>query len=127
VQNASARVLTRSARRDHITPVLAELHWLPVQHRITYKIAMVTWKALHDQAPAYLKELIHIRHPRRDLRSSSEVILDIDIPRTVIGKRALKYAGPNIWNELPAEIRCLDSLSAFKRELKTFLFTKAFN
>uniref|UniRef100_A0A8C5DKA4 Reverse transcriptase domain-containing protein n=1 Tax=Gouania willdenowi TaxID=441366 RepID=A0A8C5DKA4_GOUWI len=56
VQNAAARVLTKTRRRDHITPVLASLHWLPIKYRIEFKILLLTYEALNGQAPVYLKE-----------------------------------------------------------------------
>ena len=54
VQNAAARVLTRTRKRDHISPILASLHWLPITSRIEFKILLLTYKALNDQAPLYL-------------------------------------------------------------------------
>ncbi|KAI2667356.1 putative RNA-directed DNA polymerase from transposon BS [Labeo rohita] len=54
MQNAAARVLTRSRKYDHITPILKSLHWLPIRFRISYKIALPTYKALNGLAPAYL-------------------------------------------------------------------------
>ena len=56
LQNSLARVVTNTRRRDHITPVLADLHWLPVRYRIEYKIALITFKALTTQQPQYLLE-----------------------------------------------------------------------
>ena len=53
VQNTAARVLTRTRKRDHISPVLASLHWLPVKSRIEFKIVLLTYKALNGQAPSY--------------------------------------------------------------------------
>ena len=58
VQNSAARLLTRSRKYDHITPVLASLHWLPVCFRIEFKSLLITFKALHDLAPAYISELL---------------------------------------------------------------------
>ncbi|KAF7659786.1 hypothetical protein LDENG_00292330, partial [Lucifuga dentata] len=52
IQNAAARLLTRLILRSHITPVLAALHWLPVSFRIDFKIPLLVFKALHNQAPA---------------------------------------------------------------------------
>ena len=47
VQNSLARVVIPSCKRsDHITPVLAKLHWLPVKKRIEFKIATITYKVL---------------------------------------------------------------------------------
>ena len=65
VQNAAARVLTRTKKREHITPVLASLHWLPVKSRIEFKILLLTFKALNNMAPLYLKELIVPYQPTR--------------------------------------------------------------
>ena len=58
VQNAAARVITRSRKRDHIAPILLDLHWLPVSERIKFKILLLTFKALHQQAPISIQELI---------------------------------------------------------------------
>ncbi len=44
VQNAAARVLTRTRKYDHISPVLSTLHWLPTKHRIDFKILLITYK-----------------------------------------------------------------------------------
>ena len=54
IQNAAARILTRTRRFEHISPVLASLHWLPVTFRIDYKILLLTFKPLHGLAPLYL-------------------------------------------------------------------------
>ena len=58
VQNSSARLVTRTHKREHITPVLNSLHWLPVIYRSQYKILMYTFKALQGIAPQYLEELV---------------------------------------------------------------------
>ncbi|KAI2647424.1 RNA-directed DNA polymerase from mobile element jockey [Labeo rohita] len=51
VQNAAARVLTRTKKYDHISPVLSTLHWLPIKHRIDFIILLITYKALNGLAP----------------------------------------------------------------------------
>ncbi len=56
-QNAAARVLTRTRKYDHMSPVLSTLHWLPIKHRIDFKILLITYKALNGLAPQYLSEL----------------------------------------------------------------------
>ena len=75
VLNAAARLLTYTSKYDHITPVLAELHWLPVEKRIIFKILLLTYKALHSQAPTYISELLVPYKPARTLRSSSALLL----------------------------------------------------
>jgi len=57
VQNAAARVVTGTKKFDHITPALRQLHWLPVRQRITFKLAMITFKCLHGLAPPYLADV----------------------------------------------------------------------
>ena len=57
VQNSLARVVTGTRRRDQITPVLANLHWLPVRARITFKICTLVYKVQVTQQPIYLADL----------------------------------------------------------------------
>ncbi|KAM4609866.1 TBC1 domain family member 25 [Polymixia lowei] len=71
VQNSATRIITRTPSTHHITPVLEQLHWLPVKFRIDYKILLLTFKALHNLAPPYLSDLLHTYTPSRALRSSS--------------------------------------------------------
>ena len=71
IQNAAARVLMRSNSRDHVSPVLASLHWLPVKFRTEFKNLLLTYKALNDQAPSYLKDLIAGYFPNRALCSQT--------------------------------------------------------
>ena len=54
-QNAAARVVMRSRRSDHITPVLRDLHWLPVCDRIRHKVLSITFRAVNDSQPAYME------------------------------------------------------------------------
>ena len=63
VQNAAARLLTGSKKWEHITLVLASLHWLPVQQRIIFKTVLMVFKAIHGQAPSYISDLLHPVQP----------------------------------------------------------------
>ena len=75
VQNAAARFITSSRKFDHITPILFELHWLPISERIKFKIILLTYKALHQQSPIYIQDLICRYSTSRTLRSSSTLRL----------------------------------------------------
>ena len=77
VQNSSARLVTRTHKREHITPVLHSLHWLPVIYRSQYKILMYTFKALQVTAPQYLEEVVLPYQPTRSLRSESGAFLAV--------------------------------------------------
>jgi len=63
VQNAVARTVMMTSKREHITPVLAELHWLPVAARIDFKIAVITFSLLTTERASYLRELLQLRRP----------------------------------------------------------------
>lgn len=124
IQNSAARLVTRSKKHDHITPILRELHWLPVHYRINYKIALLTFKSLHGMAPDYISSLITKYSPSRCLRSSSEFFLSHPpISKTKFyGARSFTVAAPEVWNSLPANVRSLTNLNHFKRNLKTYFF-----
>ena len=66
-QNVAARLLTSSRKYDHITPVLQELHWLPVRYRIHFKILLLTYKALNCMTLAYVNDLINVIKKARTL------------------------------------------------------------
>ncbi len=70
IQNSAARLLTYTKRSAHITPILFDLHWLPVSSRITYKILLLTFKSLNGLAPSYLSDLLSLYIPPRHLRTS---------------------------------------------------------
>ena len=127
VQNSAARVLTRTRRWEHITPTLKRLHWLPVNFRITYKLLLLTYKALHNQAPQYLTDLLDDYTPALNLRSADLELLAVPTSnRKKLGDRAFSVAAPTLWNSLPLAIRQLPTLDSFKSALKTHLFMKAF-
>ena len=58
IQNSAARLVTRSRTYDHITPILQNLHWLPIRSRIDFKILLLTYKCHHGTAPVYLQDLV---------------------------------------------------------------------
>ena len=119
--NFSARLITGSYKYDHITSVLKSLHWLPVEQRIRYKIAVLGFKCVYGSAPGYLQNLVELYTPRRTLISSSDK-LTMSIPkvRTLYGERSFRYHCAVEWNTLPFDIRSCESLDSFKAKLKTF-------
>ena len=76
IKNCTARLITNTRKYDHIRPVLRRLHWLPVKQRIIFKILLLTFKAVHGLAPSYICELVEIKQPTRELRSSSQSAKD---------------------------------------------------
>lgn len=75
VQNAAARLLTGVRMYEHIPLVLANLHWLPAKYRIDFKIILLTFKVLNNMAPSYLSGLLNMYNPKRELRSSRQMLI----------------------------------------------------
>ena len=126
IHNAAAKLLMGKRKFDHVTPLLQELHWLPVEYRITYKIALLVYKSLHGQGPIYLQELLHWYSPVRALRSSANLELTVPSRSLAYGTRAFSYAGPTVWNSLPLTVKKSNSVDTFKKHLKSYLFRAAF-
>ena len=123
VQNAAARVVTLTPKHDHMTPILINLHWLPVEFRITFKVLLLLYKALHGLAPSYISDLLNFKTYSRSLRSSCKEYLAVPRSRLkTYGDRAFSISGPKLWNDLPLEIRKCASVATFRQSLKTFLF-----
>ncbi len=124
VQNSLARLVMPFVKRhDHITPALHKLHWLPIRHRITFKIATLTFKTLLHGQPSYLHDLLSRHTPCRTLRSAFKNELNIPFGiKSESGRRSFSFAAPTIWNSLPLALRSISCLSSFRSSLKTHLF-----
>ena len=100
VQNCAARLVVNARRNDHIIPALRDLHWLPVEQRIIFKILLFTFKALNGLTPSYLSDLIKFYVPGCDLRSSSLLAVPFSNMKSY-GDRAFSICTPKLWNDLP--------------------------
>ena len=112
-----------------VTPLLKELHWLPVEQRIIFKILLFTFKALNNLCTSYISDLLEIYKPTRCLRSSRRNLLAIPHSKlkSYDGDRAFSVSAPKLWNDIPETIKCSVDLNAFKRNLKTYLFKRYFD
>jgi len=126
VLNTAARLLVGTKKHDSIRHVLRDrLHWVPVQQRVQFKLCLVTFKALHGLAPTYLADMcqpVASVGSRERLRSATRGDLVISPTVTYFNARSFAVAGPKAWNQLPADIRAIDSVNSFKSALKTFMF-----
>ena len=129
VQNSAARLIHQSTRYSPSSPLLHDLHWLPIKYRCISKILLITFKAIHGHAPSYIQDLVKVKHQTRTLRSSTATYLDYPSIKSSknLGERSFYIAAPTEWNRLPANIRNSPSLDVFKKRLKTHPFTKAFD
>lgn len=95
---------------------------LPVFGWVHFKILLYVFKCLHGLAHSYLFELLHLYSPPRSLRSA-----DLQVPRRRLrGDRAFSVAAPQLWNNLPLNVRISPSLSIFKTSLKTQFLLSGF-
>jgi len=124
IQNAAAHLVTGVRRCDHITPVLRQLHCLPVHQRVEYKVACLVHQSLAGQTPAYVADDIQLvtDNDRRQLRSAAAWTCLIPRTHNNFGDRSFGAVGPRMWNSLPPHLRRDMNFAHFKRQLKTFLF-----
>ena len=131
VQNSAARLISRTKRRSHITPVLMNLHWLRVRERIEYKICILTFGFFTGECPSYFSSMLKkYTCNRSGHRSGSDnrklQSFELDVNYAKYGKRSFSYCAPAIWNKLPFDLRHKDSMASFKAALKTYLFTRSY-
>ena len=114
VQNNAARIVLQASRQCHANPLLRQLHWLPVRHRINYKLVVMTYMIHSTGLPAYLSHNINTRESTRTLRSSETPLLTVPFTRTELAKRTFRCSAPSVWNSLPSFI------TSSKSRLKTY-------
>ena len=126
VQNCSARLIAKKRKHEHTTPILTELHWLPLEFRIQYKLAVLTFRHFEGTLPPYLSPVLHIYQHPRVLRSSSEKLLKI--PRVNLksaGERSFHFAARLFGTRFQA-VFVTSLISCNSRLIKTHLFPQAF-
>jgi len=125
----AARVTLQIAKFDHITPALIDLHWLLVTFRVQFKLLLFVYKSLHNQSPSYITDILSVKQAAiYALRSSAKSLLFVPkVNCSTLGDRAFARAAPASWNSLPLTRRTSSSLAIFKKQLKAFLFKRAFN
>ena len=129
VQNVAARIIAGLKKRDHIIETLRDLHWLPVEERIVFKINLITFKTLNGSSPRYLEDILKFYHQARTLWSSRDHLRleEQNCNMKTYGQRAFSVAAPRLWNKLPFEIRACSDVNLFKSKVKTFLFKRVYD
>ena len=114
----------KERKYDHITPVIYELHWLPLEFRIQYKLAVLAFGHFEGTLPTYLSATLCTY---RSVRSSTERLLKSPrVDLNLVGERSFHFVAPAVWNSLPNSLSNIHSLPQFKKQLKTHLFLQAF-
>ena len=122
VQNALCWTVCKLNKYSHVTPYLHKLHWLPIHYRILFKYNLLTYKAIHFSQPPYLSALIRWS----DLTWGNRLSVSSSKPNKCSGLRSFIAGAPTEWNKLPQAIRNIESISGFRKQLKTYLFRLAY-
>ena len=125
IQDYAARVILCLPITSNITIHLKSIHWLPVKVRSTYKIACLCYHCHSSTAPSYVADMLH-RKPShtRNTRSSSYTMTLLNRlahSRAILGDRSFSFASSSVWNSIPNDVRCAQSLSSCKSRLKANL------
>ena len=127
VMNAAARVIIMAlSTHDHVKPTLKQLHWLPVEQRISYKLCLLMHYIHTGHAPQYLSNCVStISSSGNRYRLRSFDIADYVLPRTRtrFGERGFQYSG---LAARPADLHDITDTNTFKKRLKTVLFDHAY-
>ena len=130
LQNQCALILTKSSRREHITPVLKKIHWLKIQDRIIYTILRLTYKSYYNIALSYLCELINKKEGHVNTRLGTDhhqlimPSISKDCSDTFL-ERLFICAAPCEWNKLSEHIRT-SNFDCFRKSGKTMLFIQQY-
>jgi len=96
VQSKAARIVCNAGRQSLSSNLLHSFHWLPVRHRIEFKTATMSFKAVKLGTPSYLNNTLKPYAPLRALRSSNMDLLTVPRTDTSLGLRRFSVAGPQV-------------------------------
>ena len=125
-QNNAARVVLGLHKFSHITPALATLHWLPVNRRVDFKIALLVYKATNGQAPYNIADLLQPYDPPRKLCWADKLLSQPPCPLKSNGDRAFCCAAPVVWNNIHHSVKTAVTVDNFKVKLKTHFYSVSF-
>ena len=134
IQNSAARIVSNTSQYTSITPVLRKLHWLPVEQHTVFKTATLVYKYLHTGFPRYFATYLSSYSSSYNTRRSQSGGNFLVIPKFCPSvHKSVKQFGnsfafdaPTVWNVLSDEIYASPSLASFRKQLKTYLYTKAY-
>jgi len=121
IQNFAARLVTKSPKFTHVTPLLKNLKWLPVTEFIKYRYLTIVYQCIQKEAPEYLNTLITLYNPNRTLRSAANLLLEVPQINSKFGRRSFSFLAPTLWNSLPNNLKSIDTTTKFKKGLKQYL------
>ena len=124
VQNTAARAVCQGRKYDHITPMLQELHWLPIHYRTVFKIILTVFKCLNTEAPEYLKRKLHTDSIQDHYVVSNKLLKEPRSRTKTYGDRVFSNIAPRLWTSIPNDIRNITNIQTLKTKLKTYFLRK---
>ena len=126
--------VTNDRKYAHVTPILKQLHWLPVKYRCMFKTATLLYKFLHSGSPSYFQPFLSLSSCSKRTRRSHPDHQYLSVPpfRSSVfesvqhSDHSFAFDAPKIWNELPHDVCSAASVASFRKKLKTYLFAKAY-
>ena len=134
IQNTLARIVTNHRKYAHVTPILKQLHCLPVKYRYMFKTATLVYNFLHSGSPSYFQPFLSLSRCSYSTRHSHPDHQYLTVPPFCSSvfksvkhfDHSFAFDAPKIWNELPHDVRSASSVASFRKKLKTYLFAKAY-
>ena len=130
-QNIAAKLVLGKSKFHSSSECLWELHWLPINKQIQFKVLTLVFKCLDYAGPLYQRNLL-VRFPedrKQGLRSDNMVkrLLEPRSKLKTFALRAFSVISLRWWNQLPSHVKSCDNLTDFKKSLKTYLFINDLN
>jgi len=119
--------VTYMKRAKHIHPILHNLHWLPINYRIEYKVATLAFKIRSTGSPAYLLPAVSNYIPNTTPAVIISTLLAKPVVRTETARRSFNQASPSVLNSLPVEFRVSEAARQFRTAIRTHYYRPALN
>ena len=131
VQNITAKLVLGKSKLHSSSECLQELHLLPINKWIQFKVLILVFKCLDCAGPLYLRNLlVEFPEDRKQGLHRYNMVKRLLEPRTKLktfAPRAFSVISPNWWNQLPNHVKSCGNLTNFKKSLKTYLFVNDLN
>ena len=130
IQNKAARVVTKLGMRTPVKTLMQQIGWLSVRQLVVYHNCLTVYKIKKFSKPAYFfkKFGMEVDHgneqpvsSRTRLYSTGGIRMENISMKSNLDKENFSWTSVSSWNNLPIEIRKLDSLCTFKRSLREWI------
>ena len=110
-QKRVIRTIANAGYRDHTTPLFRQFNLLKFKDIYSYFAVLHTRKNM----------LSGFYAPHHNLNTRNRNLLNPPFQRLASAQRSIAFAGPQLWNTLPSELKDIENINCFKKNLKTYL------